>query len=77
MKASKITSNGRVTIPADLRKRYSLTPGTRVNLIEEKEAIKIIPVTHKTIRDNVGFLGIKGKSLLKALLKEKKIEREL
>ncbi len=77
MKASKITSNGRVTIPADLRKKYRLTLGTRVNLIEEKEGVKIIPVTNETIRVNVEFLGIKGKSLLKTLMEEKKIEREL
>jgi AbrB family looped-hinge helix DNA binding protein len=75
MKTSKITSNGRVTIPTDLRKKYCLTPGTRVNLIEEKEGIKIIPFTHETIRANVGFLGINGKSLLKALMEEKKRER--
>jgi bifunctional DNA-binding transcriptional regulator/antitoxin component of YhaV-PrlF toxin-antitoxin module len=77
MKASKITSNGRVTISADLRKKYCLTPGACVNLIEEKEGIKIIPVTHETIHANVGFLGIKGKSLLKALMEDKKIEQEL
>ena len=35
------------------------------------------PVTKETIRANIGFLGIKGKSLLKALMEEKKIEREL
>jgi hypothetical protein len=35
------------------------------------------PITKETIRANIGFLGIKGKSLLKALMEEKKIEREL
>lgn len=72
----KTITNGRVTIPAELRKKYNLNPGTRVNLVADKEGIKIIPVTNKTIRSNIGFLGIKGKSLLKALMEEKKIERE-
>ena len=35
------------------------------------------PITKESIRTNIGCLGIKGKSLLKALLEEKKIEREL
>ena len=35
------------------------------------------PITKETIRANIGFLGIKGKSLLKALMEEKKIERKL
>ncbi len=35
------------------------------------------PINKETIRANIGFLGIKGKSLLKALMEEKKIEREL
>lgn len=30
MKISKLTTNGRITIPAPLRKKYGLTPGRRV-----------------------------------------------
>lgn len=42
---------------------------------------KVTPQTSKLITKeiicaNIGFLGIKGKSLLKALKDEKKIERE-
>jgi len=77
MKMIKTATNGRVTLPAELRKKYNLNPGTKVRFVEEKNGIIIIPVTNKTIRANVGFLGIKGKSLLKALMDEKKIEREL
>jgi len=77
MKLSKVTSGGRITVPTELRKKYNIKPGTRVNLVEEKDGIKIIPLTKETIRTNAGFLKIKDKSLLKALMKEKKIEREL
>ena len=76
MKLAKLTTNGRVTIPSELRKKYELTPGTRVNFSEEKDGIRIIPVTKETIQANVGILGMKGK-LLKALMEEKKKEREL
>jgi hypothetical protein len=34
------------------------------------------PITKESIRTNIGLLGMKGKSLLKALMDEKKIERE-
>ena len=34
------------------------------------------PITKDTIRANIGCLGIKGKSLLKALMEEKKLEKE-
>ena len=77
MKLAKVTPNGRVTIPAKLRKKYNIKPGTRVNLVEENDGIKIIRLTKETIRTNAGFLKIKGKSLQKALMKEKKIERDL
>ena len=73
----KVTSGGRLTVPAELRKKYNLKPGTKVKYIEEEEGIRIIPVTPETIRANAGALKIKGKSLLKALMEEKKIEREL
>ena len=76
MKISKVTSGGRVTIPAELRKKHKLTPGTRVNLYEERNGIKIIPITPETIKSNAGILGMKGK-MLKSLTEEKMREREL
>lgn len=50
-------------------KKLKLTANGRVSPERDK------PITKETIRANVGFLGIKGKSLLKALMEEKKIER--
>jgi AbrB family looped-hinge helix DNA binding protein len=77
MKILRVTSNGRITIPTKLRKKYNLKPGTRINFVEEKDGIKIIPLAKETIRTNAGFLKIKGKSLLKILMEEKKKECEL
>jgi hypothetical protein len=34
------------------------------------------PITKESIRTNIGCLKIKGKSLFKSLMEEKKIERE-
>ena len=76
MKSSKVTSGGRVTIPAPLRKKHNLKHGTQLVFVEEKNGIKIISVTAEAIKMFAGFLGTKGK-LLKSLMEEKKEEREL
>jgi AbrB family looped-hinge helix DNA binding protein len=88
LKIAKFTTRGRITIPAKLRKKYKLHPGTKVKFVVEKDGIKIIPIgktiTKEIIRDNAGILGMKGE-LLKSLMEEKpsrsasggKREREL
>jgi AbrB family looped-hinge helix DNA binding protein len=77
METGYVTSKGQLVIPSKMRRRFGIKPGTRVNFFEEKDGIKIIPVTSETIQANIGFLGKDGPSLLKALMEEKKIEREL
>jgi AbrB family looped-hinge helix DNA binding protein len=75
--AAKFTTRGRLTIPAKLRKKYKLHPGTKVKFVIEKDVIRIIPLaTAEEIKANAGILGMKGK-LLKSLMEEKKGEREL
>jgi AbrB family looped-hinge helix DNA binding protein len=77
MNYCKLTTNGKVTIPAPLRKKYKLTPGRQVRFEIAENGIRIIPlVTAEEIRANISFLGMKGR-LLKSLMEEKKIEREL
>ena len=76
METGYVTSKGQLVIPSKLRRKFGIKPGTRVNFCEERDGIKIIPVTAETIDANKGFLQTKGK-LLKALMDEKKKEREL
>ncbi len=76
METGYVTSKGQLVIPSKLRRRFGIKPGTRVNFFEEKDGIKIIPITEEVITSNKGFLGTKGK-LLRALMEEKKKEREL
>ena len=60
MKISKLTTNGRVTLPIELRKKYKLITGGCVRFTEEKDGIKIIPlITSEEIRANIGFLELK------------------
>ncbi len=75
MKFSKVSSNGRVTIPVDIRKRYNLTVGSKVKFELTENGILIIPlVSSDEVKANIGFLGTDGK-LLKALMEEKERER--
>ena len=76
METGYVTSKGQLVIPSKLRRKFGIKPGTRVNFFEEEDGIKIIPVTIEVIDSNKGFLETKGK-LLKALMEEKKKEREL
>jgi AbrB family looped-hinge helix DNA binding protein len=76
MEVGYVTSKGQLVIPSKLRRRFGIKAGTRVNFYEEKDGIKIVPVTHEVIDSNIGFMKTNGK-LLKALMEEKKKEREL
>ena len=77
MKLIKLTTNGRVTIPAKLGKKYGLTPGKKIKFELEEDGILIIPLaTPKEIENNIGFLGTNRK-FLNALIIEKNNERKL
>lgn len=76
MYTSKVTVKGQVVIPAKLRKKYGIKNGTRINFEDENGEIHLIPITSEMIEKNFGLLGTKGK-LLRALMEEKKKEREL
>ncbi|MBV6478018.1 MAG: hypothetical protein HGGPFJEG_00765 [Ignavibacteria bacterium] len=76
METSTVTAKGQIVIPSRIRKKYGIKSGTTIHFTDEGKEIKMIPVTPEMIESNFGFLGTKGK-LLKALLNEKKHEREL
>jgi len=76
MDVGYVTTKGQLVIPSKLRRKFGIKPGTRVIFLEESDCIKIIPITAEVIEANIGFLKTDGK-LLKALLEEKKKEREL
>lgn len=72
MKLSRVTTNGRITIPIELRKKYNLAPGRKVKFEMTDDGIRLIPLaTPDEIRHNIGFLGTGGK-MLKKLMEEKK-----
>ena len=42
MSAATLTVKGQVVIPADIRARYELTPGTQVEFVDEGGVIRLI-----------------------------------
>ncbi|MEW6506709.1 MAG: AbrB/MazE/SpoVT family DNA-binding domain-containing protein [Bacteroidota bacterium] len=76
MEVGYVTTKGQLVIPSKLRRKFGIKPGTRVNFFEEGDGIKIIPITAELIDANKGFMKTGGR-LLKALMEEKKREREL
>ena len=71
------TVKGQVTIPASVRHRLAIKKGTRiqVEVSEETRQIILTPITREYIHTLRG--KFKGKGLLKALMVEKKREKEL
>lgn len=76
METSVVTSKGQVVIPSKLRHKYGIKNGTRVHFYEVNGEIRVVPVTPELIDKNIGLLGTRGK-LMRALMEEKKREREL
>ena len=76
MGTSIVTSKGQVVIPSKLRRKYGIKNGTRIHFYEVNGEMRIVPVTPELIDKNIGLLGKKGK-LMRALLEDKKREREL
>ncbi len=70
-----ISNKGWVVIPAELRKKYNLTPGRSVQLVDYGGVLALIPALDDPIRDSAGMLKEAGRSLKKSLLEEHCRER--
>ena len=71
------TIKGQIVIPSSVRQKLGIKEGTRIEIeIDEKtQRIILKPITREYIHSLRG--KYKGKGLLKALMAEKKREREL
>ena len=67
-----VTERGQVSIPADLRKKYRLTPGTGVEWIETPDGIFLLPIP----KDPIGAFRGKSQGLTDALLQNRRRDRE-
>ena len=72
--ALTISNKGWVVIPAELRKKYNLLPGTEVVIVDYGGVLSIIPALQDPIKQGRGML--KGlPSLTQELRKERGKER--
>lgn len=71
----QFTTKGRVVIPARFRRHLQIEEGTKASVTLTKDGIILKPITRACIRSLRGSL--KGRSVMKALLKDRRIERSL
>jgi AbrB family looped-hinge helix DNA binding protein len=73
---STVTTKGQLVIPSKLRRKYAIKEGTQVAFLEQDNRLVLQPLTPEFVRSLRGSL--RGEpSALKALLEDRKREREL
>jgi len=70
-----VKSNRALELPTKLAKKYGIRRGTKIFFVEERDHVKMFPITEEVIDRNAGFMNTGGK-LLKALNKEKETEKK-
>ena len=73
MSTVKTLAKGQIVIPAAIRKRYRIEPGTRIQIMEYGGIIYLVPPVEDPIRAACGLLPAKP-SLSQKLLRERKKE---
>ncbi len=70
---STITERGQTVIPAEIRRRFGLTPSQRIEWIVDSQGIRVVPVARDAV---VAFRG-QGKGRATArLLRERAEDRQ-
>jgi len=72
--SSKVTSKGQVVIPKKLRVKYGIRSSTAIRWVEKDQGILMVPESEDPIVEARGML--KGSGILKAYLKEKRLEKQ-
>jgi len=71
----QFTTKGQVVIPARFRRRFQIEEGTKASVTLTEDGIILKPITRAYIRRLRGSL--KGRGVMQALLKDRRIERSL
>lgn len=74
MNSAYVTSKGQLVVPAPIRRRFGIKPGTRINFIEEDGRIIFQPVTKEYISSFRGLFKLRPgeKSAVRELLAERR-----
>ncbi len=75
METAYVTSKGQLVVPARLRRKYGIKPGTKICFIERNGEILFQPVTREYIRSVCGMLKSET-SATEELLKERAKDKE-
>jgi len=70
------TIKGQIVIPADIRGKFKIKKGTRVNVYEDGNKIILEPLLDDPIKQGRGMLKTRGR-ILKVLMADRKREAEL
>ena len=71
--AVTVSSKGQLVIPAAIRRRYHITPGSQVRIFDNGQEIVLIPIPKDAFRASRGML--KGYSV-KAFLRWRRQEKQ-
>jgi AbrB family looped-hinge helix DNA binding protein len=75
METAYVTTKGQLVIPAKIRRKYGIKPGTKVCFIELDGELLFQPVTKEYIRSVCGMLRSET-SVAKELLEERAKDKE-
>lgn len=70
-----ISNKGWVVIPAEMRKKYHLVPGTEVVIVDYGGVLAIVPAPKDPIKAGRGFLKEKP-SMSMDLMKDRELEKK-
>jgi AbrB family looped-hinge helix DNA binding protein len=69
-----VSTKGQLVIPAEMRTRLGIHPGTRVSMTIEDQRIILQPVSEKLVDETLGMLA-GGPSLADELQKERRTDK--
>ena len=75
MESVKVLNKGQIVIPAAIRKKYAIKPGSQVQMFEYGRLIYIVPHADDPVRNAKGCLPAKP-SLSEELLSDRQRERK-
>ena len=70
-----VSAKGWVVIPAELRKKYGIKPGSKLQFVDYGGVMSLIPGFEDPVRNGAGMLQ-EGPSLTDAVVAEHRRERE-
>jgi AbrB family looped-hinge helix DNA binding protein len=74
MTTTKMSKNGRISVPAEIRKRYGFQAGQKFAWLDTGSSLELIPIPDDPL---AALYGIgQGENLLQKLLEERRKDRE-